>query len=143
MHKPPPRQGLLFAICLLSGCISTHQLPKVLPISEDRYPPASRRLGEEGRVLIEFNLDGHRRTVAPRVTKSAGGARLDVAALRLIQDLPFDPSDHQKPSSGLTYRVTVIFCLKPGHCDDLVPFPGTEPMLVKATKPPEPHIIFD
>jgi TonB family protein len=86
MRKPPPKQRLLlFAIYLLSGCISTHKLPRLLPISEDRYPPVSRRVGEEGRVLIEFNLDDRRRLIAPRITQSEGSARLDAAALRLIR----------------------------------------------------------
>ncbi len=142
--RTPWRLGPLFlSAFLLLGCTSTHKLPKLLPISLDRYPPASRRQGEEGRVLIEFQLDDHRNVLAPRITQSDGVVRLDLAALRLIEKLPFDPADHRKPRSSVTYRVTVIFCLEPGHCERLPPFADTESILVKTTKPPEPDIIFD
>jgi TonB family protein len=136
----PGRLPLLLAICVLSSCLSSYKLPRLQPIREDRYPPASRRLGEEGRVLIEFNLDKLRRAFAPRISQSEASPRLDEAARMVIKNLQFDPSDHRQPPPTYTYRVTVIFCLQPGHCDELMPFPGTEPVFVKATKPPEPNI---
>ena len=140
---PAKQCFLLLAIYVLSGCTNTHSLPKLLPISADRYPPASRRLGEEGRVLVEFNLDKHGRALAPRVIRSEASARLDTAALRVIENLPIDPTDHHKPMPSDLFRVTVLFCLTAGHCAELVPFANTEPVRVTATKPPEPNIIFE
>jgi hypothetical protein len=52
--------------------------------------------------------------------------------------IEFDPADHTKPNPKLTYRVTVIFCLQPGHCDQIVPFPQTITIRVMHERPPAP-----
>jgi hypothetical protein len=72
-------------------------------------------------VLMEFELDELRRPVAPRISRSDASARLEEGARQIIKSLQFDASDHSRRRPNLTYRVTVIFCLRPGHCDDLVP----------------------
>lgn len=127
----------------MSGCVTSDMLPKLKPIPAARYPPAAARLGEEGRVLVEFNLDKQRQPFGLRIAASDGSVRLEKGAERLIKSLPFDPSDRSKPRPTHTYRVTAIFCLRPGHCDDLAPFPGTEAIVVEAPKPPESYAIFD
>jgi hypothetical protein len=60
--------------------------------------------------------------------------RLNEGALKVIQRMQFDPADHTKPDPNLTYRVTVIFCLQPGHCGHIVPFPQTTTVMVAAER---------
>jgi TonB family protein len=116
-------------------------------VSDDYYPPASRRLGEEGRVLVEFHLDEQRKprdvTIlpAPWTDEYNGGVRLAEGAARAIKDLQFVQSDRTKPNLKRPYRVTVIFCLDPGgHCGDIVPFPRTTLIMVKGK--PHPRLDF-
>ena len=122
---------------MLTACaVATPRLPKTLPVTEDWYPSASTRAGEEGRVLVEFQLDERRRPTAAMIREPAPFARLNYMAPRVaIDGLKFDPEDRTKPSPKHIYRVTLIFCLRPGHCDDMVPFLGTVPVTVTAKRP--------
>ena len=124
------------AICLMTGCTTTARLPTITPPTADYYPPASRRLEEEGRVLVEFHLDQRRtpfdqQTIQSEVSPANGRARLESTAIKVVSALQFDPSDHTKPDPKHAYRVTIIFCLDPGHCGTLSPFSGTHPIVVK------------
>lgn len=49
------------------------------------YPPTSRRLGEEGTVVLRVELDEHGQVWAARVSSSSGFARLDTAALDAVR----------------------------------------------------------
>jgi protein TonB len=49
------------------------------------YPAASRRMGEEGRVVLWVELDEQGRVNATRVDKSSGSSRLDDAALAAVK----------------------------------------------------------
>src|SRR6516165_10082363 len=54
----------LFALCAAAACATAQQLPRLRPAAADYagyYPPASRRLGDQGRVLVEFHLDADRK----------------------------------------------------------------------------------
>jgi protein TonB len=59
---------------------------KGFPNSEDFYPPASQRLGEEGSSMVEACIgpDG-RLTQEPKIAQSSGKSRLDEAALKLAK----------------------------------------------------------
>ncbi len=49
-----------------------------------RYPPQSRRMREEGSVMLRVELDERGEVTAARVQKSSGFARLDDAALAAV-----------------------------------------------------------
>ena len=143
MREPWHRLAFPIALtlCLLTACANTHPLPRVIPVTGKMYPAASRRLGEEGRVLVEFHLDERRRprgvTILQqdpkKVSWANGEGRLGDAAIRaMYEGIYFDPSDHTKPDPKHAYRVTIIFCLEPGHCGTLSPFPGTDSIVVKS-----------
>lgn len=54
-----------------------------LPPLSDFYPPASRRVGEQGTVVVRACVDGSGHlSSAPLVARTSGSARLDAAALR-------------------------------------------------------------
>src|SRR5258708_2011653 len=68
---------------------SNRTLPKVgknFPNSEEFYPPASKRLAEEGAPTVHVCVgpDG-KLTAAPSVTQSSGSARLDEGAVSLAK----------------------------------------------------------
>lgn len=50
-----------------------------------RYPSISRRLGEEGTVVLRVELDEHGNIVLARISTSSGLARLDEAALAAVK----------------------------------------------------------
>lgn len=50
-----------------------------------RYPPASRRIGEEGTVVLRVELDETGGVALARVQTSSGHPRLDEAALTAVQ----------------------------------------------------------
>lgn len=53
--------------------------------SPPRYPPLSRRMGEEGAVVLRVELDEQGNIDAARVSSSSGFARLDDAALAAVR----------------------------------------------------------
>src|ERR1700752_2425632 len=56
---------------------------KNFPNCADYYPPASRRLEEQGVTVIAFCVDGSGKlTVDPTIGQSSGSARLDEAGLK-------------------------------------------------------------
>jgi protein TonB len=55
------------------------------------YPPLSRRLGEQGVVVVRVQVDEQGSPVAVAVHVSSGFARLDEAALRAVRAARFRP----------------------------------------------------
>jgi periplasmic protein TonB len=69
---------------------------KGFPATEDFYPSAARRLGEEGVATTRVCVDTRGRlTGAPTIEKSSGSARLDEGALKLARA----GSGHYRPST--------------------------------------------
>lgn len=56
------------------------------------YPPMSRRLGEQGVVVLRVLIDTNGRAVDVEVQRSSGSARLDQAALQAIREWRFIPA---------------------------------------------------
>src|SRR6185312_17071817 len=102
--------AILCVLSLVTACADTHRLPKFRPVPEDFYPAASRRLGEEGRVVVEFHLDEHRRPVQIQIRESSENSRLEDSARKVVRSLQFDPSDHSKPDPRRTYSVRIAYC---------------------------------
>jgi protein TonB len=55
------------------------------------YPSASRRLNEEGRVVVSITIDATGKAGTMSVTQSSGFERLDAAAECVIRRLTFNP----------------------------------------------------
>ncbi|HUK02477.1 MAG TPA: energy transducer TonB [Steroidobacteraceae bacterium] len=69
---------------------------KGFPSSDDYYPTASQRLGEEGTTTIHTCIDSSGRvTDTPTVTKGSGIARIDEAAVKLAKA----GSGHYRPTT--------------------------------------------
>ena len=56
------------------------------------YPALSRRLGEEGRVVVRVELDAQGRVENARVATGSGVARLDAAALAAVRTWRCNPA---------------------------------------------------
>lgn len=76
-----------------------------------RYPPAARRLGQEGVVLlaIEIGMNGELRSATLR--KSSGFALLDQAATHLIQEAVAALDDQLSPPSEGRLEIPVAYRL--------------------------------
>jgi protein TonB len=78
------------------------------------YPPLSRRLGEQGRVLLRVYVrpDGRAREV--HVYASSGHTRLDRAAREAVEHWQFLPARRGDEPVGAWVLVPVFFTLKQG-----------------------------
>jgi len=75
------------------------------------YPPISRRLGEEGKVLLKVRVTPDGRANAVDVEKSSSFERLDDAALRSVLRWRFVPARRGDETIEATVIVPVIFRL--------------------------------
>jgi periplasmic protein TonB len=72
---PPPPRNVVHA-----------KMGKNFPNSEDYYPAAAKRLGEEGSITVKVCVGPNGRlSEEPTVTQSSGNARLDDGALKLAK----------------------------------------------------------
>jgi periplasmic protein TonB len=85
------------------------------PNTEDYYPEAARRLGEQGLATVRVCVDGAGRLTAdPVIARSTGSARLDAGAVRLARA----GSGHYQPTTedgrpvSACYAFAVRFELK-------------------------------
>jgi periplasmic protein TonB len=75
---------------------------------EPVYPPASRRVGEEGTVTVRVLVDERGRPGEVRLAESSGHARLDEAAIAAIRKWTFAPARRgaQAVPAWTTVKVT-------------------------------------
>jgi protein TonB len=79
-----------------------------LPPTDDYYPDASRRLGEQGTALVKICIgDGGKVVGQPAIQRSSGSSRLDQAALRYA----LATSGHFSPETKNGAVVTVCTAL--------------------------------
>jgi protein TonB len=79
-----------------------------LPPTDDYYPDASRRLGEQGTALVKLCVgDGGKVVGQPAIQRSSGSSRLDQAALRYA----LATSGHFSPETKNGAVVTVCTAL--------------------------------
>jgi len=77
--------------------------------SEPEYPPTSRRLGEQGSLILQVLVDVDGRVVASKLVQSSGFARLDEAALEGVKtNYRFTPGslDGKPAEMWYTFRFT-------------------------------------
>lgn len=76
------------------------------------YPSASRRLSEEGRVLLTITIDAAGKAGAMSVSQSSGFERLDAAAECVIRRLPFDPGKRDGQPVEAQATLPIVFKLE-------------------------------
>lgn len=87
---------------LLRGRIDAHK----------RYPPLSRRMGEEGTVVVSFRLNADGEISQLSVVKGSGSERLDEAALEAVrQAAPFPPFPEGVKRTSWSFSLPLQFAL--------------------------------
>ena len=76
------------------------------------YPPLSRRLREEGKVLLKVRVSADGRASAVEVAQSAGSERLDRAAREAVARWRFVPARRGEQPVEATVLVPIIFKLQ-------------------------------
>ncbi len=76
------------------------------------YPSASRRLSEEGRVLLTITIDAAGKAGAMKVSQSSGFERLDGAAECVIRRLPFEPGKRDGVPVEAQATLPIVFKLE-------------------------------
>lgn len=76
------------------------------------YPPISRRLGEEGKVVLRVFVEASGRAGSVEVRTGSGSARLDGAAADAVAQWKFVPARRGDEAVGAWVLVPIIFSLK-------------------------------
>lgn len=78
---------------------------------EPKYPSLSRRLGEEGKVLLKVRVMPDGRAAAVDIEKSSNFDRLDEAALQGVANWRFVPAKRGDEAIEATVLVPIVFRL--------------------------------
>lgn len=76
------------------------------------YPPLSRRLGEEGRVVLRVEVSAEGKPVQVVLKDSSGFERLDQAALDTVSRWQFSPAQQGGRAVASKVDVPILFKLK-------------------------------
>lgn len=76
------------------------------------YPALSRRLGEQGRVVIRVLIDKDGKPQQGDIGQSSGYARLDQAALRAAMDWRYVPGHRDGKAQDMWFNVPIHFALE-------------------------------
>lgn len=79
------------------------------------YPPMSRRLGEQGTVLLRVTVNAQGQATLVAVEKSCGHERLDAAAQVAVRQWRFIAARHGNATVASTVLVPVTFALAGGR----------------------------
>ncbi|PKO30124.1 MAG: energy transducer TonB [Betaproteobacteria bacterium HGW-Betaproteobacteria-7] len=77
-----------------------------------RYPPISRRMGEEGKVILRVSVNPQGSADALEVRSSSGSSRLDESALKTVRNWKFIPAKRGDTAVQSWVLVPIIFKLE-------------------------------
>lgn len=76
------------------------------------YPALSRRLGEQGKVVIRVLIDKHGKPQQGDIRQSSGHSRLDQAALHAVMNWRYVPGRRDRVAQDMWFNVPVHFALE-------------------------------
>ncbi len=76
------------------------------------YPPMSRRMGEEGRVILRVFVEANGRASQIQIRTASGSPRLDQAALEAVSRWKFFPAQRGAEAVGAWVLVPIVFNLR-------------------------------
>jgi protein TonB len=76
------------------------------------YPPLSRRVGEEGKVVLRVSVNPHGNADSVEIKTSSGSSRLDEAARKTVQIWKFIPAKRGETAIQSWVLVPIIFKLE-------------------------------
>jgi periplasmic protein TonB len=85
--------------------------PKALRRGDPPYPDISRRLGEEGRVMLMITIAPNGQVIGAFVKESSGYKRLDQAAIEGVKTWLYKPAQRGGMSVSETIPVVIRFSL--------------------------------
>lgn len=77
-----------------------------------RYPALSRRLGEEGRVLLQVQVSTEGKALDVKIKESSGYQRLDEAAIEVVKQWQFIPAKQGDTALLSWVEVPIQFALE-------------------------------
>ena len=93
--------------------------PKVdtrrIPSSEDYYPAAAKRAGEQGTATVAFFVNEEGKITEVKIQESSGSERLDEGALKYVKSWPrsaISPGTVDGKPAGMWHAIRVTFKLK-------------------------------
>jgi protein TonB len=79
------------------------------------YPAISKRLGEQGRVVVRVLIDEKGLPQQAELQTSSGHARLDQAALNAVMSWHYVPGRKAGRAQAMWFNVPITFDLKPAR----------------------------
>ena len=77
-----------------------------------QYPKMARRMGEQGKVVVEFSVDASGVVSSVQIKHSSGSERLDEAALQAVRDAaPFPPFPDEVKRNRWHFTLPLSFSL--------------------------------
>ncbi len=76
------------------------------------YPPLSRRMGEEGKVVLRVSVNPHGNAESVEIKTSSGSPRLDEAARKTVHQWKFIPAKRGETAVQSWVLVPIIFKLE-------------------------------
>jgi protein TonB len=76
------------------------------------YPPLSRRMGEEGKVILRVSVSPHGTAESVEIKASSGSTRLDEAAQKTVRNWKFIPAKRGEIAVQSWVLVPIIFKLE-------------------------------
>lgn len=104
---PPPGSGTE-----QSPAPSRQAVPLYLQNPSPEYPPAARRRGYEGTVMMEVFVDSEGKVRNLRLSESSGHDMLDRAAMWAVKDWMFEPARQGEEKVDMWVKVPLTFRLK-------------------------------
>lgn len=84
---------------------------RLAALVESCYPAASRRLGEEGRVVVRLDIDAAGRVSAWNYVERSGFDRLDAAVDCVVRRLVFHPGRRDGEAVSASVHLPIVFRL--------------------------------
>jgi protein TonB len=79
---------------------------------EDYWPVESKRLGEEGLVLVSIRISATGCALAAAIVGSSGSDMLDDAVLHFFETIDFNPAEIDGKAVDSTATMPIVFKLK-------------------------------
>jgi len=104
LPPPPPPKPVERAVAKVPPKLNPRSTQ---PDSEEYYPPSSKRLGEQGNVVVKSCIDEKGKLAEATVQESSNVARLDEAALKYAKALRYvaGTEDNKAVTSCFAFRV--------------------------------------
>lgn len=83
--------------------------------AEEFYPPASKRAGEEGSVVVQLYVNEEGRVMDAKVAESSGFPRLDEASLKYVRTWRLLPGTNDGKPVAMWHSFRVTFKLTEGR----------------------------